>query len=82
MVSTTTQIWIAKWVLFKLFIYVRRTECKLQMHAIITCEGGGEYLKIIMSITPGYIFTVNKVYIYEVIINTQKKNKFSFMLKV
>ena len=40
---------------------------------------GGEYLKIIMSITPGYIFTVNKVYIYEVVINTQKKQVFFYV---
>ena len=49
----------------------------------IPCEGGGIFLNDnVKSITPAYIFTVNKVYIYEVIINTQKKNKFSFMLKV
>ena len=41
--------------------------------------GGGEYLKIIISITPGYIFTVNKVYIYEVVINTHKKQVFFYV---
>ena len=59
----STQIWIAKWVLFELFIYGRRTKCKLQCNTM--WRGGRIFLNDnVKSITPAYIFTVDKVYIY------------------
>lgn len=49
----------------------------------ITCERGGGRIFLndnVKSITPAYIFTVNKVYIYNVMLKHIIKNKFSIMI--